>query len=325
MLPAIIAAIVSGLIVYFVLRPKCRITQKVNEEIQQENLKIEKENQSLKTDKNKLENKIESLISQSNIYKNNIEDLKTQAEQTAKAFYNQCMEKAELRLDADLAIEETSFHDACHQAEESYKEALEDYMNNFQKQFQDKEQKLAELGAVLADLQDKTSAAIAEAKRRQEMENQYNFYRIIISEEDKKEIEALKSIEYILKDKRSLRMLIWTNYYSKAVNELAGRVLGDKVITGVYKITNNETGQVYVGQARDMRSRWRDHAKCGLDIDRPSTSKFYKNMLEYGLENFTFELQEKCSAEKLNEREKYWIAYFQANTFGLNGNQGNNS
>lgn len=155
------------------------------------------------------------------------------------------------------------------------------------------------------------------------MENKVKFYQVNIDLEDKKEIEALMSIEPLLKNKRSLYMLIWTNYYSKAVNDLANRVLGANIITGIYKITNIETQQVYIGQAKDIRTRWRDHVKAGgLNIDCPSTNKFYKNMQKYGIEKFTFELQEKCSIEQLNEREKYWIDYFQANSFGLNGNSG---
>lgn len=92
-------------------------------------------------------------------------------------------------------------------------------------------------------------------------------------------------------------MFLWTNYYSKRVNELAIRVLGDKSIIGIYKITNIETQQVYIGQSKQIRERWREHCKAGLQIDTPGNNKLYSNMIKYGLENFTFELMEQCSVD----------------------------
>lgn len=51
-------------------------------------------------------------------------------------------------------------------------------------------------------------------------------------------------------------------------------------------------------------------------------------MRKYGIENFSFEIIEECKKEELNDKEKYWINYF--NTFfnGYNlttGGQGNSN
>ena len=45
-------------------------------------------------------------------------------------------------------------------------------------------------------------------------------------------------------------------------------------------------------------------------------------MIKYGLDNFTFELMEQCSIDKLNERENYWIEFYKSCDYGLNGNKG---
>lgn len=45
-------------------------------------------------------------------------------------------------------------------------------------------------------------------------------------------------------------------------------------------------------------------------------------MLEEGVENFTFEILEKCSPSELNEREKFYIDLYRTYDFGLNGNKG---
>jgi hypothetical protein len=39
-------------------------------------------------------------------------------------------------------------------------------------------------------------------------------------------------------------------------------------------------------------------------------------MAKFGVENFTFEVVEKCQKEQLNEREQYWQDYFKAKEFG---------
>ena len=74
---------------------------------------------------------------------------------------------------------------------------------------------------------------------------------------------------------------------------MAARVLGTgETVTGVYKITNKLSGMSYIGQAKDIRERWREHLKCGLGIDTPSNNRLYQAMLKDGVDNFTFELLE---------------------------------
>lgn len=46
-------------------------------------------------------------------------------------------------------------------------------------------------------------------------------------------------------------------------------------------------------------------------------------MQEYGLENFTFEVLEKCSSLELNAKEKFYIDLYQADKYGLNSKSGN--
>lgn len=55
------------------------------------------------------------------------------------------------------------------------------------------------------------------------------------------------SIEHLIQNKRNLYMFIWTNYYSKKVNELAARILGSTTVMGIYKITNIITHEIYIG------------------------------------------------------------------------------
>lgn len=91
---------------------------------------------------------------------------------------------------------------------------------------------------------------------------------------------------------------------------------------GIYKITNEETGQCYIGQSVDLRIRIRDHIKAGLGINT-SNNRFYSEMKNIGPEQFTYEILEHCNRSKLNEQERFWINYYKAIEWGYNSTQGN--
>lgn len=68
-------------------------------------------------------------------------------------------------------------------------------------------------------------------------------------------------------------------------------------------------------------NRWKDHAKCGLGIDTPAANKLYKAMQEDGIWNFSWELLEECSENKLNEKERFYIELYDSYNFGYNSNK----
>ena len=75
-------------------------------------------------------------------------------------------------------------------------------------------------------------------------------------------------------------------------------------ISGVYSITNNVTGDFYIGSSKDIKHRWADHRSPSAQKRQPN-SKLYKAMASYGLDNFTFEVLEETA--DLHNREQYWI------------------
>ena len=167
------------------------------------------------------------------------------------------------------------------------------------------------------------AAAINAQLKEQEIQENKDFYTLSISDTEKREIKIIKSIEDMLRDSRPLRMLIWSTYYLKKANTLCSNVLGPNKKTGIYKITSLIDGRCYIGQAVDIKERFRDHMKAGLGIDA-SQNKFYEIMQQQGLENFTFELLEECSKDELNEKEKFYIELYKSYDYGLNSTRGNN-
>lgn len=170
-----------------------------------------------------------------------------------------------------------------------------------------------------------TRAAAIEAERKEKIiESHTEDYCVIPTQEELDDIHTLERIKPKLNSPRILCMLIWSTYYQKPLTQLCNNILGLTAVTGIYKITNQQTKQCYIGQAVDVATRWKQHAKCGLGIDTPAGNKLYKAMLEDGLYNFSFELLEKCPRSELNEKEKFYIELYQADSYGYNGTKGNN-
>ena len=86
----------------------------------------------------------------------------------------------------------------------------------------------------------------------------------------------------------------------------------------IYIIKNTVNDKVYIGQTHvSIKLRFQNHlsaARRGLDY------VIGKAIRKYGEDKFYVELLEECLIEELNEREKYWIAFFKAtdNRFGYN-------
>ena len=71
-----------------------------------------------------------------------------------------------------------------------------------------------------------------------------------------------------------------------------------------------------------MAKRWKDHAKCGLDIDRPQGNQLYQAMLRDGIWNFSWELLEQCPKDQLDEKEHFYIDLYDSKNYGYNSSIG---
>lgn len=86
----------------------------------------------------------------------------------------------------------------------------------------------------------------------------------------------------------------------------------------IYKIQNLINGNVYIGQTvKSVEKRFQQHRN---NYDKPYFSQLilYKAFKKYGLDNFSFEALEKVDNDKLDEREKYWIDYYDSYKNGYN-------
>lgn len=90
----------------------------------------------------------------------------------------------------------------------------------------------------------------------------------------------------------------------------------------IYKITNTLNDKVYIGQTiKTVQKRFTQH-KNNSNKEYFSQIVLYKAFNKYGIENFICEEIEEVPNEKLDEREKYWIEYYDSYFNGYNSTLG---
>lgn len=155
------------------------------------------------------------------------------------------------------------------------------------------------------------------------MKEQIEFYKLKVNENDLSDIHSLEALKRTFNKPVVLSKLVWSNYFQKQTTELCNKILGSGTVCGIYKITNLQTNQCYIGQSVNIAERWKQHIKCGLGIEASATNKLYSAMQKDGVWNFSFELMEECPRELLNEKEKFWIEMFRSDKLGYNTTGGN--
>ena len=184
-----------------------------------------------------------------------------------------------------------------------------------------KEETQKEIDEIKANLEverSKRAAINEEIRRQRQLEEQQDFYKIQLDPDDANDISILRSITARLRHPEAINKVIWTGYYQKPLAELRKRLLPNGDISGVYKITRLKTNEIYIGQTTSIDKRWQDHVKSALGVGTLASSQLHRVMAADGCENFTFEVLEEVSKDKLRERESYYIDFYDSKTYGLN-------
>lgn len=90
----------------------------------------------------------------------------------------------------------------------------------------------------------------------------------------------------------------------------------------IYKITNKINGKSYIGQTiQNVKERFYQHCatKCSQAI---LNMVIHKAINKYGKSNFTIEVIEEVESTNLNDRERYWIRYYNSYNNGYNSTEG---
>lgn len=179
-------------------------------------------------------------------------------------------------------------------------------------------EEIEELKLLLEDYKSKRDLINQAIVHEKEIHEQQDFYRIVLNESDKEDIQLLNTIEMRLHSREALYKLIYDVFYKKPLNDMINRVLQGKEFCGIYRITNLKTNEAYIGKSTNIKTRWQNHCKTAIGLDGIARTKIHSAMKEYGIDNFSFEVLEKCTKENYSEREKYWINFYETNVYGYN-------
>lgn len=299
----IVAAAVAGLIIgYLIKRHKDLVidTSLLNEY----DLQIKEK-----------EEKLNNITEKTNNLKKEFDDVKKTTDSAIDSF-NKLTESMKEAQERELKI---CYENGLNEVKQKLQKADELLLLNHNQNKLKYDKEIQEIQKELEEFKAARQSIIEEQKRQEEMETNRNFYMLQIGEFDKEDIKQLRTIEPMLHNKEVLNKLIFESYYRKPMTDMFGRLVGSKKPCGIYKITNIKNKKSYIGKSVEIvPKRWTEHIKTSLNIGSISRTKIHDAMKEYGIENFTFEILEECPKDKLSEREKYWIDFYETNTYGYN-------
>lgn len=291
---------------------KVREYHQIIEQKEQEKIQIER---SLVERKQAVEEIIEQIESRRREAEKNYNDIITNEKEKINKeleFYRKNkIEGIETRVQFEFA-EKTAAANKAH----------EELITSLLEQKKQKENELAILLEEIDDFKKKQSVINEEILRRREVEEKQEFFKINLDETAIRDIQILLSIREKLISRENLDKLIYDVYISKPVMEMVKRVLAGGSPSGIYKITRLKTGEIYIGKSTDVKKRWTEHCKTAFGVGSIAHSILHTTMKRDGIENFTFELLEEVSKDKLTEREKYWITFYDSKNYGLNERNG---
>ena len=320
---------------YFVLRPKLKVTQEYD-------YKLEEQNKVLQHDKECYEQEIKALRDTSSILQEELGDTRAKIAglYATEKYLQDHIEKTREMIDNDNQIiyqksfdlmqeklsqaaeqEARKFEESKALAQQEYLNVIADATESVNEALGLKYAELADMEIKVSDMRAKVDAAIAAAKREEEKLLEIDKYKILVTDLDLLEINRLREIAPYFRNARAIYKIIWESYYRNNTTDLINRVIGSGTHTGIYKLTNLTNQKVYIGQAANLADRWKDHIKAGLGIDTPN-NMLYTAMMKDGVENFTFEVLEECERSILNDRETYYIELYRSQEHGYNMTKG---
>lgn len=323
----ILISFIIGMLIYFLVPQKKKFDDGFNlaikdigkaaeesykKELQEKTLKIEQDIAAIEEKKNNLSKKYQDAILEfENDYKNKTEDKKVAIEKIMQEQIQEMKaENEKQRIEIDKQKKEI-FDD--------YGEVVKEYEGMKARAKEKYDKVMEEYNTTITKKKEEIQNLIEQFKKDEEARKEADFYRIPISSAAKNDIDKLKGVAAQLSKPATLYKLIWKEYYENGFNAMIGRVLGgDKDKSGIYKITNINNQMVYIGQAVNIGSRWRTHVKRGLGCEEKTNNRLYTALWEEGVENFTFQVVEMCDKEKLTEREKFYIDFYNSKDYGYN-------
>lgn len=90
----------------------------------------------------------------------------------------------------------------------------------------------------------------------------------------------------------------------------------------IYKIYNDINDKLYIGKTtKTIEDRWKEHVYAAL-YREDKNFLLYNAIKKYGIKYFHIAQIEECPTDILNDREKFWIQYYNSYNNGYNMTEG---
>lgn len=278
---------------------------------------------------NKLNNEYENTINVIKKKQNELQAIENDIESKSK--FNETVHRMraqeldrliEEEKEHKLALVELEVQDWAASAQEVARDNYNQLLVDQEKEITTKKEQVKYLITQLAEQQSKIEAVNKEILRRRAIEEKHEFYCIQISDSAKNDIAILNEIRPKLSNLEIFNKFIYDNYIAKPTKEMIQRVLAGRNPSGIYKITNIDTHESYVGKSTRISDRWINHVKGAAGLGGIAESQFQRALKKYGVDKFTWEVLEEVNKDELSTREKYWITFYDTKTYGYNQREG---
>ena len=220
------------------------------------------------------------------------------------------------KVDSEIMVrritENRKIEDQFNEKKKKEQENFDNFCNELNTRRIEFQGEFEEIMQLLNDFRARREVVNQQVLREKEIQENTDFYRICVSENDKNDLGLIKEIESRFNNKEVLYKAAYDCYIKRPLQEMEKRVLGDKKPSGIYIITYVPTGEIYIGRSTDIATRWINHVKTACGLQGAAHSTLHTKMAEKGLWNFTFQILEEVEKDKLGEREKYWIDMYGA-------------
>ena len=173
-----------------------------------------------------------------------------------------------------------------------------------------------------ADAQEKYNGLLKPLQQYEKSQQERLYYTIQVPDEYKEDINfLLTTVSQKIQHPDIINKLVWQEYVKPYITETFKRA-DIREESGIYKITNIDSGKAYIGKSTNIKKRLTDHFKSAIGISGIADQAVHHEIWKTGFWNWTIEPIIYCDKDKLNELEKYYIDFFKTQEFGFNKNVG---
>ena len=144
------------------------------------------------------------------------------------------------------------------------------------------------------------------------------FYTIQLPAEYQEDIEfLLTTVAAKVQHPDIISKLVWSKYVKPNLENTFKR-LEIKNEPGIYKLTSLLNSKCYIGKSTDVKKRITDHFKSVVGIKSIADQSVHHVILKEGFWNWQIEIITYCDKDQLSELEKYYIDFFNSQSYGYN-------